>query len=149
MSNLIETPYSSLYARLCTHVVEDGSGCWLWQLRADGRSTSCIYPRLNIRVHGKHLMVFAHRAMLVLDECGHDVSIELFFQTYHAYSVARFEADHDPACVSSLCINPRHLQWLPRAEHQAATRSRGQGIYGAKRWRAQGQHHEQRELQAA
>jgi len=149
--NLLPSPYSSLYARLASHVVDDPCGCWLWQLRADGRRDSCVYPRLNIRVRGKHLMVFAHRAMLVLDECGHDVDLELFFHTYHAYSVARFEADHAPTCVSSLCINPRHLQWLPREVHQAATRERGQSIYGRKRWpaRQQPQHEEQPELLAA
>lgn len=149
-ANLLPSPYSSLYARLCEHVVEDPSGCWLWTLRADGRGRH-YYPRLNIRVRGRHLMVFAHRAMLVLDECGHDVDIELFFHTYHAYGVARFEADHATTCVSSLCINARHLQWLPREEHQAATRARGQGIYGGKRWaaRPQPQPEEQPELLAA
>lgn len=121
--------YPNLHARLVSHVnVHPATGCWLWNCRAHGRGPF-KYGRLNIRVQGTHRMVAAHRAMLVLQECGADVAIPLFWRVYEAYSVAGFEADHHESCTSCLCINAQHLQWLPRAEHLAITRARGQGIY--------------------
>jgi hypothetical protein len=122
--------YASLHQRLMANTVTDlATGCVLWTRRAHGRKGN-KYPRLNVWARGHLVMIAAHRAVLVLQECGHDTPNELFFDVYEAYSVAQFEADHAPTCVSPLCINEQHLKWLPRDDHLAETRARGQGVYG-------------------
>jgi hypothetical protein len=122
--------YANLHARLMANAkVDPDSGCVLWQLRAHGRKGN-KYPRLNVFVRGRIQMIAAHRAVLVIDECGQDAPIEEFWDLYLAYSVAGFEADHAQTCVSPLCINRNHLQWLPREDHLAETKARGQGVYG-------------------
>lgn len=95
------------------------NGCWLWNGRSYGQ-----YGRLNIRARGKHRTIRAHRAMLTIMECSEEP--ELFFDLYEAYSIAEFECDH--LCTENpLCMNPDHLQWLTKTEHDVKNRTHGMG----------------------
>lgn len=119
--------FSTLYERLVRNTAEpeNAQGCWTWTGTVKER-----YPRLNVRTgDGRHKEVRAHRAMLCLMECGEET--ELFWEVYELFSVAKFEGDH--LCTDNpLCINPDHLRWLTKEEHDDVTRQRGQGL--TRRW---------------
>ncbi len=115
--------FSTLFGRLVSNTEEpaNAQGCWSWNKLVVGR-----YPRLNVRTgDGRHKQIRAHRAMMCILECGEET--ELFWQLYELYSIAKFEADH--LCTgNALCINPDHLRWLTKEEHDAETLRRGQSI---------------------
>lgn len=128
--------FSTLHERLMGLIEEpeNEQGCWLWR---EGRRMARNYPALNIRAGSAgHKMVRAHRAMLVLYElfdAGEGTS--LFWELYETYSIAGFDADHlCDGANSSRCINPDHLQWLTKEEHERKTRECLQGVY--RRYRA-------------
>ena len=118
------TRYATLYQRIVSLTAPPSSeqGCWTWRGLVKQR-----YPRLNIRTSdGRHKQIRAHRAMAVLMEIGEDV--DLFWELYELYSIAKFEADH--LCEGNpLCCAPDHLRMLDKEEHATETRRRGQGIH--------------------
>ena len=103
--------HAGLYKRLIANIAEpcNDQACWVWIGRTRRR-----YPATNIREGGRHISIQVHRAVLVLTEL--EGEHELFWPLYEAYSVAGFDADHLCFC-SPRCINPDHLQWLPKEEH--------------------------------
>lgn len=72
--------------------VAEESGCWVWQghIQPDG------YPRFRIQSRG----VQAHR---------------WFYELYKGEIPPKFEVHH--VCRNTACVNPEHLEALPREEH--------------------------------
>ena len=107
--------HGSLFQRMVRNTAEpdNDQSCWLWTGSKRKR-----YPALSARLAGKHRRIAAHRAILVILDCGEET--ELFPELYDAYSIAEFQADH--LCFNNpLCINPDHLQWLTPEDHRVKT----------------------------
>lgn len=116
--------FTTLYdriVRMSEPTGEHADACWEWKGAVCAR-----YPRMNIITpDGEHKQIRAHRAVCVLLEVGEDT--ELFWDLYLLYSLAEFEGDH--LCANPVCVNPDHVQLLPKDEHDAVTAARGQGKY--------------------
>lgn len=76
--------------------------CWLWQ----GNLNSKGYPRLNVRVNGKHVTLYVHR-----------LSYELWKEAISE----GYEVDH--VCFTTMCINPDHLRLLENVDNSRRRRS--------------------------
>ena len=108
--------HRGLYQRLVANTDCTGTqACWTWTGRCHKG-----YPKVSIRIDGKHRTIKPHRAMLVLTELEGEA--ELFGALYDAYSASEMEAEH--LCYyNPRCINPDHLEWLTREEHIQRTHS--------------------------
>jgi hypothetical protein len=81
---------AALLERMATGAVEDESGCWVWQRRVSARGTG--YPMMSGQ--------YAHRVA---------------WQAYRGEIPDGLEVDH--LCRNTRCINPYHLEPVPRAEN--------------------------------
>lgn len=88
--------YASLFERLVanTHEPENDQACWVWS----GSRHYKGYGTLNLRVDGKHTKVYAHRCMA-------EIMLERKLEMNE-------EPDH--LCLNRACINPDHLDPVPR-----------------------------------
>ncbi len=103
--------WGTLFSRLIdrTETPENDQACWTWKGQLKKR-----YPSFDVMMYRKQKTIRPHRAILVILECGEDT--HLFPDLYNAYTIAGFEADH--LCFGNpLCVNPDHLQWLTKDEH--------------------------------
>lgn len=93
---VVAGPYNSLFERLIanTHEPENEQACWLWK----GALHYKGYGHFNIRVGGKHMKCYAHRAMAEI-MLGRKLE-------------PNEEPDH--LCLNRRCINPDHLDPVPR-----------------------------------
>lgn len=94
--------YGSLYERLVANVKEPESENGCWEHQGQLQRPVHGYPRVSLRVNGKHVKRFAHRLM---DEIVNGPLPE------------GLEIDH--ICFNHRCVNPDHLQRLTRAENLA------------------------------
>lgn len=105
--------YSSMFERLVANTqVPDGqspdTGCWIWTGKSTrSRKKELRYPRINVRVDGKHKTLFAHRVMVAIVE-GRPIEEE-------------HEPDH--LCYNTMCINPDHLEEVHRLVNRARRRT--------------------------
>lgn len=115
------TKYLSLYHRLIAlsqQEPDNPNSCWVWKGPLKGRQSN--YPKINVWAGGKTRTLSAHRVALVVAELDGDWSV--FWDLYHLYSVAMFEADHE--CNNPCCINPDHLFWRTQEDHRRVTLER-------------------------
>jgi len=83
------------------------TGCWIWKGKSTlSRSKKVTYPRINVRIGGKHKTLFAHRVMVAVIE-GRPLESEE-------------EPDH--LCHVTMCINPDHLERVHRLVNRARRR---------------------------
>lgn len=98
--------YRDLYHRLVAHTAEpeNGQACW----EHDGQLSRPFvgYPRISVRLPGgKHAKKLAHILM---------------FEHFNGPVPEGYEVDHQ--CHNHRCINPDHLQALPRYNNRAKNR---------------------------
>jgi Zinc-binding loop region of homing endonuclease len=86
--------YDTIFARLVANTAEPEStqGCWVWTAAIDDRPGRG-YPRINMRIDGKHRSLRAHRVMA---------------QVFHPTPLTP-EDEVDHLCYNTRCINPDHL----------------------------------------
>lgn len=76
--------------RISANAVEDANGCWVWQLHVSARGTG----------YGVMSGTYAHRAA---------------WEAYRGDIPEGTEIDH--LCRNSRCVNPYHLEPVPRSEN--------------------------------
>jgi len=101
--------YASMFERLVANTAEPETdqGCWVW-IAACGKRPGKEYPRMNARVNGKHRSLRPHRVMAQL------------FEEFELEVVD--EVDH--LCFNIQCINPDHLEVVPRIVNLSRRRVR-------------------------
>jgi hypothetical protein len=81
------------------------NGCLEWKARVTAKG----YPRLNIRVEGRHVTVYAHRVMWTLHN--------------QRTPPSHLEVHH--TCDNPRCVNPSHLELrTPKFNTRAQARCR-------------------------
>jgi len=104
--------YDSMFERLVAmSFIPEGqselTGCWHWKGKSTlNRSKKTNYPRINVRIGGKHKTLFAHRVMVAVIE---DRPLE-----------SKEESDH--LCYNTMCINPDHLERVHRSVNRQRRR---------------------------
>ena len=97
------TKYESLYHRLLCHApafdLNDPDECWEHDGGLNKRNG---YPRVSVRIDGKHTRVYAHRAMYV----------EVYGPVPEGH-----EVDHK--CHNHRCVRPTHLKALLIRDNRA------------------------------
>jgi hypothetical protein len=96
--------YASLFLRLVANTAEpeNDRACWVWIAAIDDRPGRG-YPRINLRVNGKHRSLRAHRVMA---------------QEFHPVPLTeKDEVDH--LCFNPKCINPDHLEVVTKQINMA------------------------------
>lgn len=115
--------YNSLTERLIHNSHRD-KHCCVWdgycqKTHAEIPGTPGAYGRINLQRAGRSLKFPVHRVAKVLEEIlllmkdfdFYDLTHkQIFFDLYQAYSLANLSIDH--LCKNTLCINPRHLEWV-------------------------------------
>lgn len=97
---LSESDYPIVAEELKKRIVQDSSGCWIWQGTIDSRG----YGRLGFNKAGQFL---AHRLSL---------------ETHLGHSIDGLFAHHK--CADTSCLNPDHLQLTTHAENIAEMMAR-------------------------
>lgn len=92
LRKLCATPDSreKLAQRLSRHIDRDGSGCMNWKARKNQKG----YARMNFRIDGRHVTLYAHRIMWTLAN--------------RRTPPRHLEIHH--ACDNPSCVNPAHLE---------------------------------------
>ena len=123
--SLFQPIYTTLYERLMTNVVEDGE-CWLGTERKRSGRRGHLYPRVNVRVDGKHRALQAHIVVWVWCELrvlfGREPSLNELWWAYWEVRCSGLEVDH--RCNEPACRRPDHLQAATRHEQEAFKRER-------------------------
>lgn len=78
-------------------LVDEATGCWIWQGPTSGNGRGGGYPRMCL--DGQTVAV--HRAMFVC---------------VHGYVPGKRQIDHD--CRNRMCVNPDHLLNLTHKQNQ-------------------------------
>ena len=97
------------YRDLCERIVANSvvikdysdthADCWVWL----GRFTKRGYPRLNLRVNGKHKTKLAHRVA---------------WESFNGQIPGNLTIEHK--CRRPACVNPSHMELLSRADNSKA-----------------------------
>lgn len=95
--NLLDRLHSNSVVQDCGYE----SPCWVWLCHCSKNG----YPRINLRINGKHVKKYAHR-----------VSYEV-----HKGTRVRRSLQVDHLCRNRRCINPDHLQLLGAKAHGRKT----------------------------
>ena len=113
--------YATLYERLMTNIVEDGE-CWCGTERKGvAKSTrGGRYPRVNVRIRGRHCALSAHIVVWVWGRLrelwGREPTTDELWWAYWEFRCSGLEIDHQ--CEQPLCRRPDHLQPATRSEQE-------------------------------
>jgi len=121
--------YTSLFERLLANSApvdpDNPNSCWLWT----GHRHAKGYGQFSERRPGRRnpTSQLAHRAMLAIVEAPDLMDLSLDFWLHDPYystgnpprELRPDDETVDHLCLVSACINPDHLQLLPRAENTA------------------------------
>ena len=108
--------YDNLWARLMAniHEPENEQACWCWKAGLSTRG----YGQLSLRVDGRHTKVLAHRVAFTL---VNRPDVELWRDEWDFVVVPAEPLEYDDTidhtCRNCTCINPAHLQVVPRVKN--------------------------------